>query len=378
MDIAVFQAAVADHNAGRLAEAERGYLAILAHGNHLPSLHNLGVIFEATGRFDAAGEVYRRAVNAAPDDPKPQVALANHYRVTRQFVPAEAAYRRALELTPDNQAAAFNLGHVLLAMGRYAEGWPLYDLREPRLRFLENKLTFPEWKGEPLAGKRLFLWREQGFGDQIMAARFLPLLGAAEVTYMGPPEIRRLVAHLPVTFLEASPAWNQIPPHDYWCLPLSLPHRLGVTARNIPAAPYLAGTPAPSGGRIGVVWRGEPRNANNVFRSLPPEIAARLLGLPGAVSLDPADTGAADLQATADIIAGLDLVITVDTAVAHLAGAMGRPVWVLLAQHAIDWQWPRTPTTPWYPSARLFVQPKPRDWASVVDTVVQEALREFS
>jgi hypothetical protein len=378
MDIAVFEAALADHNAGRLAEAERGYLAILAHGNHLPSLHNLGVIFETTGRFDAAGEAYRHAANAAPDNPKPQLALANHYRVTRQFALAEAAYRRALELTPDDQEAAFDLGHVLLAMGRYAEGWPLYELRSPRLTFLEHKLDFPEWRGEPLAGKRLFVWREQGFGDQIMAARFLPLLGAAEVTYMGPPPMRRLMAQLPVTFVEASPAVNHIPTHDYWSLPHSLPHHLGVTPQTIPGAPYLTGTPAPSGGRIGVAWRGEARNANNVFRSMPADIAARLLALPGAVSLDPADTGAVDFQATADIIAGLDLVITVDTAVAHLAGAMGRPVWVLLAQHAIDWQWPRTPTTPWYPSARIFVQPRPRDWAALVDTVVGEARREFS
>lgn len=372
MDIADFKAALAAHNAGRLPEAERLYRAIVAETDHLPSLHNLGVIFEDTGRWDAAGEVYRRAAGAGPENPKPQLALANHYRVTRQLPLAEAAYRRALALAPDNQQAAFELGCMLLAMGHYAEGWPLYELRPPRLKFLQNPLSFPEWKGEPLAGKRLFLWREQGFGDQIMAARFLPMLGAAEVTYMGPPAMRRLLQQMPVTFIEADPAWNDIPPHDYWCLPLSLPHRLGITAETLPAAPYLSATPAKSGARIGVVWRGEPRNANDVFRSLPAEIAARLLTLPGAISLDPADTGAADFQATADIIAGLDLVITVDTATAHLAGAMGRPVWVLLAQHAIDWQWPRTPTTPWYPSARLFVQPQPGDWASVVDAVVAQ------
>jgi tetratricopeptide (TPR) repeat protein len=372
MDIADFNAALAAHNAGRLADAESAYRAIVAQVNHLPSLHNLGVIFEATGRFDDAGAVYRHAAQAAPDNPKPQLALANHYRVTRQFPQAEAAYRRALDLAPDNRDAAFDLGQVLLAMGRYAEGWPLYELRPPRRKFLENKLTFPEWKGEPLAGKRLFLWREQGFGDQIMAARFLPMLGAAKVTYMGPLAIRRLLGHMPVSFVEAKPEWNEIPPHDYWCLPLSLPHRLGMTTDNLPAAPYLSGRAVTSGGRIGVAWRGEPRNANNRFRSLPADIAARLLALPGAISLDPADTGAADFQATADIIAGLDLVISVDTATAHLAGAMGRPVWVLLAQHAIDWQWPRTPTTPWYPSARLFVQPRPGDWASLVETVVAQ------
>jgi tetratricopeptide (TPR) repeat protein len=372
MDIAVFNAALAAQNAGRLAEAERGYRAILATGNHLPSLHNLGVIFEATDRFDDAGAVYRHAAQAAPDDPRPQLALANHYRVTRQFPQAEAAYRRALGLAPGNQEAAFDLGQVLLAVGRYSEGWPLYDLRPPRLKFIENRLTFPEWQGEPLDGKSLFIWREQGFGDQIMMARFLSVLGAAQITYMGPAPLRRLFQHLPVNFVEAKANRNDVAPHDYWTLPLSLPGRLGINAKNLPAAPYLFGEPLKSTGRIGVVWRGEPRNANNGFRSLPADIAARLLALPGAISLDPADTDAEDFQATADIIAGLDLVISVDTATAHLAGAMGRPVWVLLAQHAIDWQWPRTPTTPWYPSARLFVQPRPGDWASLVETVVAQ------
>jgi len=128
-------------------------------------------------------------------------------------------------------------------------------------------------------------------------------------------------------------------------------------------------------GHIGVVWRGEAQNRNDRFRSLPPELGAELLALPGAVSLDPADSGAADFQATADIIAGLDLVITVDTAVAHLAGAMGRPVWVLLAKHAIDWQWPREGVSPWYPSARLFTQSRAGDWAPVVAAVKAEALR---
>ncbi len=375
MSLADYHAALADQTAGRLAEAERGYRTLLAKAVHLPSLHNLAVLLWDTGRYDEAGETYLQAARLAPDALEPQLALANHCRVSRHFPQAEAAYRRVLELQPDHQAARFDLGCVLLAMGRYAEGWPLYELRQPRLKFQRNRLTFGEWQGEPLAGKRLLIWREQGFGDQIMAARFLPLLDAAAVTYMGPPQLRRLFAHLPVTYVEAGLGANPIAPHDYWTLPLSLPHRLGVTAADLPRAPYLAASPAAPRGGIGVVWRGEARNANNVFRSLPPELAARLLALPGAISLDPADTGAADFQATADIIAGLDLVISVDTAVAHLAGALGKPVWVLLARHAIDWQWPRTATTPWYPSARLFVQPGPDDWASVVQAVVLEARR---
>jgi hypothetical protein len=160
------------------------------------------------------------------------------------------------------------------------------------------------------------------------------------------------------------------PAHDAWILPLSLPHRLGVSEANLPAESYLAGRVRAAGGRIGLAWRGQPGNSNNGFRSLPEAVARRLLDLPGAISLEPADTGASDFQDTADIIAGLDRVISIDTSVAHLAGAMGRPVSVLLARHALDWQWPRGERSPWYPSARLFCQQTPGDWDTVIDRVV--------
>ncbi len=374
MDLdAEFKTALAAHRAGDLAAAERGYRLVLATRDHLPSLNNLGVILEDDGRFAEAAGTFARAVQAAPGLLKPLLTLADHYRTTRQFAAAEPLYRRAHALEPENHNTVFHLGLTLLGMGRDEEGWACYDHRQARLSRLSDDFGIPEWRGEPLAGKRLFVYREQGFGDQIMMARFLPLLDAAEITYMGPPALERLFAALPVTYLEARSEDTIVPRQDYWILPGSLPGRLGLTARTAPNAPYLSGQARDAGGRIGVVWRGEPKNPNDIHRSLPPDRAAWLLALPGAISLDPADTGAADLQATADIISGLDLVITVDTATAHLAGALGRPVWVMLARHAIDWQWPREATSPWYPSARLFIQPEPRDWASLVDEVVREA-----
>ena len=375
MDLdADFDAALAEHRAGRLDAAEHRYRAILARENDLRAMHNLGVLLEATGRHAEAGEIYRQAVRASPDDAERQLALATHYRVTRQLPAAEAAYRRLLELRPGDAHAGEHLGVTLMAMGRYAEGWAALDARAARMSFPRQALSFPEWRGEPLAGKRLFVWREQGFGDQIMMARFLKGLGAAEVTYAGPSQLRRLFEALPVTFIEARPGKMEIPRHDYWSLPVSLPKWLGITEETVPGAPYLSGQAVSAGGRIGVVWRGQAGNANDRFRSLSADQAAPLLSLPGAISLDPADTGAADFQATADIIAGLDLVITGDTAVAHLAGAMGRPVWVLLAAHATDWQWPRQGASAWYPTARLFVQQTAGDWTPVVDAVRQAAL----
>ncbi|HEX3363601.1 glycosyltransferase family 9 protein [Phenylobacterium sp.] len=374
MDIdAAFQKAFAAHRAGRLAEAEVGYVAIVAVSEHPLSLHNLGVIRDGAGRIEEAGDAYRRAAGAAADDPRRQFALGVHLRMVRRLDEAEAAYRRTLALAPGYPKAAFDLGCVLVAQGRFDEGWALYEQRAARERMLARNLAVPEWRGEPLAGKRLYIWREQGFGDQILAARFLPLPGAQRVTYAGQAPLRRLFEPLGVDFVEAAPAGPEPSGHDYWTLPLSLPHHLGAMAETLPSSPYLSGRAKPGGGRIGVVTRGAADNPNDRFRALPPEAAERLCALPGAISLDPADTGAADFQDTADIIAGLDLVISVDTAVAHLAGAMGRPVWVLLARHALDWQWPREEPSPWYPSARLFVQPQAGDWASVVDQVVRDA-----
>jgi hypothetical protein len=367
-----FATALADHRAGLLDAAERGYRALVESVEHAPALHNLALILERKGRIGEATEALARAAAAEPARPQRLLALADHLRMSRDFDAAEPLYRQILTTAPGYDEAAHELGLLLLASGRHAEGWTLNARRPARLRFLENPLNFPEWRGEPLAGKRLFIWREQGLGDQIMMARFLPRLGAAHITYAGPPALRRLIERPGLEFITGVSGDLVIPNHDYWTLPLSLPGGLGASEQNLPAQPYLSGRATDRRGRIGVVWRGEPGNPNDRYRSLPPDGAAKLLALPGAISLDPADSGAADLQATADIIAGLDLVITVDTAVAHLAGAMGARVWVLLARRATDWQWPREGVSPWYPSARLFVQPTAGDWASVIETVLDE------
>ncbi len=374
MDVGtVFNAAQAHRQAGRWSEAERGYRAIVAELDHLPSLHNLGVLLDMTGRRLEAGEVFRRAAEAGSGQPHALAAYANHLREVRRFEESERLWRKVLALDPVYPEAAFILGNVLLAQGKFEEGWRLYQqraLREVPAQTLGN----PEWRGEPLTGKRLFVWREQGFGDQIMMARFLPRLGAKEVIYAGPPPLRRLFEPLGLTWLDVDPSGRvSAPAADFWTMPMSLPLWLGATPDAGGSSPYLFAQPRPTGGRIGVVWRGSSANRNDPFRSLPAEQGARLLALPGAISLEPEDTGATDFQDTADIIAGLDLVITVDTAMAHLAGALGRPVWVLLARHALDWHWPREGVSPWYPSARLFCQDERCAWEPLVDRVIREA-----
>jgi hypothetical protein len=151
----------------------------------------------------------------------------------------------------------------------------------------------------------------------------------------------------------------------------SLPYRLGVTLDRLSGGAYLTAAPRWGIGRIGVKTRGNPAHHNDADRSLPDAEAARLLALPGAVSLEPEDTGAHDFADTAEIIAGLDLVIAADTSTAHLAGALGKPVWILLPYVTTDWRWlSGRSDSPWYGSARLFRQHRPGDWSSLLDEVI--------
>ncbi len=274
-----------------------------------------------------------------------------------------------MNLTVDENS--FARAQALLTNGDYAEGWPLYETRPNRFTTNARQLSYPEWRGEDLAGKRLLVWPEQGFGDQIMAARFLNRTGAAKVSVATRPPLARLLAPLVDAVVDLSPGSTGVPRHDLWALAMSLPYRLGARADNLPSAPYLAATEVRTVGSIGVSWRGEPSNALSAFRALPEAQARRLLSLPGAVDLDPAVTGARDFQDTANIIAGLDLVISIDTANAHLAGAMGANCWTLLSTEYSEWRWMRERTdSPWYPTMRLWRQPEPGAWAPVIDEVL--------
>lgn len=357
--------AVERHRSGDLAGAETGYRAVLDAGEHPGALRNLAVLLETTERTDEARALYGRWAARVPESAAVWQTLGNFHRFTGELEAAERAYRRAMELDPALRQVQADLGLVLLAQGRFAEGWPLYEQRPRRLRTAARRLSFPEWMGEPLAGKRLFVWSEQGYGDQIMMARFVRELGAAHVTLTCAPGLARLFAQLPAEIVPLAEEL-QAQAHDYWVLPMSIPAKLGVTEATIPNAPYLT-APARTGGEIGVMARGNPAYAWDRSRSPPEAIRAELLALPGAVSLEPGDTGAVDFQDTAEIVAGLELVITSDTSVAHLAGALGKPTWLLLSDHGLDWRWMRgRADSPWYPSLRLYRQPRAGDWASVV------------
>jgi len=285
--------------------------------------------------------------------------------------------REALRLDPANPRIQVLLGEALLGQGRYEDAWPLMEARldAPELGSPRPPLAEPEWRGEPLAGKRLLIIGEQGAGDQIMYARFAPILQAqgAEVTLLCLPSLARLFARSLGVDVAAMAGRVDLPDPDYWTLTASLPARLGVGLAGLPYAPYLNASARPLGRKIGVVTRGNPRHWNDARRSLPADAAARLLARGDVVDLAPEASGAKDFLETAEIAAGLDLVISVDTSMAHLAGAMGKPVWILLPAYGVDWRWLRDRSdTPWYPSARLWRQPQGDDWNTVLDAIEAE------
>lgn len=365
---AEFLRAGALQQAGRHAEAAVLWREIAAAAPmSAEAAANLGGTLLELGAFAPAEAEVRRAVALKPEAAWTHYHLGRLLHLTRRWTEAETAYQAALALAPDDAKTRLALGYLRLGLGDYARGWPLYEARKAVPGQNARPLDLAgEWQGEPLAGKRLLIWPEQGFGDQIQFARFAPVLRGmgAQVTLAAPPELSRLFAGLGVDLAPQTADASGLPPHDYWTLLLSIPGRLGVTLETLPAAPYLAApgaAPQPTGA-VGAVWRGRASHGNDAHRSLPGIEALAPLAEAGARLIDLTEPRG-DFADLAAAIAPLDLLVTVDTAAAHLAGAMGKPCWVLLPWFRTDWRWLQDrPDSPWYPSIRLFRQPSFGAW----------------
>lgn len=256
-------------------------------------------------------------------------------------------------------------GLALLRQGRLAEGWPCFESRRTRWNSPIARSGLQEWSGEPLEGRSLVVWGEQGLGDEIQFARFLPklrTLGVRWITAGVLPQNMRLFQALGADLVLPRTERQDVPVADYWICLASLPYRLGVRApSDVPSAAYLSPRWIGGDDRIGIVWRGNPGNPNDKARSLPsPE---PLLALPGAVGLEPAG----DMLDSLEAIRRLRAIVTVDTSWAHLAGAIGAPCMVLLPHELTDWRWGLSAERSyWYDSLRLFRQSSPGDWAAAI------------
>lgn len=429
---ALFNLARLRADRGEVAAARALYAQVPeATPQRAAACYNLGNLESRLGRLEEAAAWLQEAVARAPGDARAHTNLGVVLRRLGAWDEALTHQTRAVALDPDSADAAWNLANLLLALDRYPEGFALYEARLRRVSWRLAPLPCPPWEGQDPTGRTLLVGAEQGAGDMIQTARFLPGLAArgARVVVEAPPGLERLFAAIEGV---AAVVPFGAPPSDadFGCRAFSLPHLLGLTFAGLPAAPgpylrvppgvapppALAEAAAPSGdvARVGLCWSGTPAFAENATRAMTlADLAPLVLGLPGvaegtagdakgeeqarfrfyalqkgppAAELAAAPAGLRarihdlgpdldDYATTAAAMARLDLVITTDTSVAHLAGALGRPCWVMLAT-ACDWRWGRgRQTSPWYPGMRLLRQTVAGCWADPVDQARRDLTR---
>jgi len=388
---------------GQLDEALAAYRRAIALNPNLPDAQsNLGAVLRTKGQLDEAIAAHRRAIALRPNFPAAHSNLGVALRDKGQLDDAIAAYRQAIEFNPNIADLHYNLAFALLLQGDFQQGWKEHEWRWKFKEFSSTRrnLAQPLWNGSDLTGRTILLHAEQGLGDTIQFVRYVPLVAerGGKVIFGGQPQLRRLLQGVP-GIAKWLAAGEVIPPFDVHCPLLSLPLAFRTTLESIPSKlPYLFPDPEllrawrpklaayPAQLKVGVAWAGKPTHENDRNRSMTLAQLAPLMQVPGArfFSLQKGEPAAQartlpaalrlvdwtddlnDFADTAALIANLDLVISVDTAVAHLAGAMGKPVWLMLP-FAPDWRWLLDQSdSPWYPTMRLFRQTVRAEWNSVI------------
>ncbi|MEY4592430.1 MAG: hypothetical protein RIR18_1325 [Pseudomonadota bacterium] len=399
----------------RYAEAEENYRHTLELAPDQFETHlNLATLLESQKRFGEAELIYLKAIALNPQSPAAWSNLGVLLACSKRETEAERCYRHALALSPDYRKASFNLAYLLLRQGKFQEGWQCLEARD-WYSLIEKQLDCPRWQGEEIAGKSILIGIEGGRGDMIQLCRYTKQLksqGAKHVSVLCHRELKGLLQRLSgidhvVSLGEPLPNIEL----DYWVPPLSLPFLFQTRLDTIPAdIPYLTAEQekieywasvigdTENSLRVGLVWKGNPKFENDADRSL--ISLAELLPLSQVphvryfslqkgegeneaasppqhfplVNLGPRIN---DFSDTAAIVMNLDLVITVDTAVAHLTGALGKPCWVMLPNYKTDWRWlVGRNDSPWYPSVmRLFRQNHQGSWITVI-AEVKAALAE--
>jgi tetratricopeptide (TPR) repeat protein len=368
---------------------------------------NRGLALHELNRFDEALASYDKAIALTPDYAEAFCSRGATLQALKRLDEALASYDKAIALNPHYADAYMNRALIRLLMGRYHEGWPDNEWRWKVKDCASNRpnIKTPTWQGENLSGRHILVFSEQGLGDVIQFVRFLPLLAErkCKVTLLAPAKLISLL-RLSSDQIEIISELGNVESIDFQVPLMSLPHAFDTRLETIPSkTPYLVAPPErvkvweewlPKSHalRVGVGWAGNPIFSTDTSRSIGLPRLLPLLSVPGVqfISLQKdlrsgdeellrqhpqvihVGDRLKDFGETAAIMSLLDLVISSDTAPVHLAGALGRPVWVLL-RHVPDWRWLLDrDDSPWYPSARLFRQPVAGDWESVVAKVIEE------
>ncbi len=369
---------------------------------------NLGNELSNDFQYDEAMDCYQRALKLRPDFADAHCNLGALLQKTLPTLdPAIAAYEKAIAIEPNFALAHWDLGLALLLRGDYARGLPEYEWRwRTETVVVPRKFPQPHWDGGDLGGRTILLHAEQGFGDTIHMARYVPLVAArgGKVILECQPPLRRIMQGLSGA-QQVVAAGEHLPAFDVHCPLLTLPLVFRTTAQTIPASvPYVRADrelarqwserlPPESGHPlVGLVWAGRPENKNDRNRSMRLADFAPLAAVKNArfvnLQLGPAadqirrsparlelldfTSDLRDFADTAALVANLDLVIAVDTAVAHLAGALAKPIWILIPTMP-DWRWMLDrEDSPWYPTMRIFRQKTRGDWSDVMDRVKHE------
>ncbi len=407
----LFQQGLLHYQKHKLDESIAAFQQCLQAQTSFPNArYNLGVALGDAGQFTAAIEQLQQVINDEPDRAEVYNSLGYVYSRQGQHSAAIEAYQQAIEQQPDDAQAHFNLGMTLLKIGDYLRGWEEYDWRWRTGQFTPFQCPHPLWDGEPIPEQTLLLYTEQGAGDAVQFARYIRL--AAErckrLMLVCTVELMPLFASLPEIHQLREAGQINVSEFDTYLPLMSLPRVFKTTLDSIPVQiPYFDPAairrrkttkaltlPTASGTQIGIVWAGNPGHANDRHRSCPlsafeplldnPELhfyslqkgerSEDLATLPASLTVHNMAPQLNDYGDLALLLEPLELIISVDTSVAHVAAALGKPVWLLLSQDN-DWRWGVSEeTTPWYPGMRLFRQTRLDDWEEMMVRVLQALL----
>lgn len=373
--------------------------------DYLPARYNLGVTLGDIEQFEEAVTELKQVVQAEASHAEAYNSLGYVFSQRQNPEQAIKHYKQAIQIQPEFAKAHHNLGMTLLQLGELEEGWAESEWRWGTAQFTPFECPQPKWDGQPIPNKTLLIHTEQGAGDAIQFIRYVPMIAERcnKIILVCTPELLPLFEGCPGIDSLRTAGEIKIKDFDAYVPLMSLPHLLKTTLDTIPAhIPYLTGNSnllplpkSPGNARVGIVWAGSPTHGNDRNRSSQiqdwlsvltvegidfyslqkGERVKDMAALPANVPLHDLDTQIKTYADTAAIIEQLDLVISVDTSVAHLAGALGKPCWVLLC-YTPDWRWLRNrDDSPWYPTMRLFRQTSRGNWSGIFDQVSQ-ALRQ--